>query len=78
MLKLFIDIFLQIAGDANERQIMVAGKQYLERPVMLENVLNDLFHVFRFQNCTDLRTALDVILLAMDKHPKEKVSRSDH
>lgn len=51
----------------------MAGQQYLDRPVMLENVLNDLFHIFRFQNCVDLRAALDVILQAMDRHPREKV-----
>ena len=40
---------------------------------MLENVLNDLFHIFRYDNCRDLKTALDIILMAMDRHPGEKV-----
>lgn len=64
---------LQISGDSNEIQILVAGKQYLDRPAMLENVLNDLFHIFRYENCNNVKEALDVILLAMDRHPGEKV-----
>jgi Zyg-11 family protein len=39
----------KVSGDANEQQILVAGQQYLDRPSMLENVLNDLFHIFRIQ-----------------------------
>ncbi|TRY64313.1 hypothetical protein TCAL_04628 [Tigriopus californicus] len=63
----------QISGDANEKQILVAGRQYLDRPVVLENVLNDLFHIFRYENCLNIKAALDIILLAMDRHPGEKV-----
>lgn len=47
--------------------------QYLDRPAVLENVLNDLFHIFRYENCDNLRAALDIILMAMDRHPGEKV-----
>ena len=49
--------------------------QYLDRPAVLENVLNDLFHIFRYENCQDLKSALDIILMAMDRHPGEKVKR---
>eukprot|EP00095_Tigriopus_kingsejongensis_P005858 snap_masked-scaffold38_size502422-processed-gene-0.10 protein:Tk05858 transcript:snap_masked-scaffold38_size502422-processed-gene-0.10-mRNA-1 annotation:"zer-1-like protein" len=62
-----------ISGDANEKQILTAGRQYLDRPVVLENVLNDLFHIFRYEICSNLKAALDIILLAMDRHPGEKV-----
>lgn len=41
----------QISGDANETQIITAGKHYLNRPHVLEIVLNDLFHIFRYENC---------------------------
>ena len=63
----------QVSGDSNEAQILVAGQQYLDRPAMLENVLNDLFHIFRIQDCANVRGVMDVILLAMDRHPGEKV-----
>ena len=39
---------LFISGDTNEAQILVAGLRYLDRPAVLESILNDLFHVFRF------------------------------
>ena len=64
---------LAVSGDSTQRQILAAGRQYLDRPAMLENVLNDLFHVFRYEECSDLRGALDVILMAMARHPGEKV-----
>ena len=39
---------VSISGDANESQILVAGQRYLDRPTVLESVLNDLFRVFRY------------------------------
>merc|ERR1740128_1592465 len=53
-----------ISGDSCEAQILLAGHRYLDRPTVLENILNDLFHVFRYETCTDLRRALDIPLLA--------------
>ncbi|XP_073836119.1 protein zer-1 homolog isoform X2 [Musca autumnalis] len=62
----------EIAGDANERQILTAARYYYDRPVLLTRVLNDLYHLFRFENCKDIHTALDVVLTAMDRHLKFK------
>ncbi len=64
---------IKVSGDSTEQQILVAGRQYLDRPAVLENVLNDLFHIFRYETCRDLKSALDIILMAMDRHPAEKV-----
>uniref|UniRef100_A0A1B0AVN1 Protein zer-1 homolog-like C-terminal domain-containing protein n=1 Tax=Glossina palpalis gambiensis TaxID=67801 RepID=A0A1B0AVN1_9MUSC len=61
-----------IAGDANEQQILTAARYYYDRPVLLTRVLNDLYHLFRFENCKDIHTALDVVLTAMDRHLKFK------
>ncbi|XP_037933697.1 protein zer-1 homolog isoform X2 [Teleopsis dalmanni] len=62
----------EIAGDANEKQILTAARYYYDRPVLLTRVLNDLYHLFRFENCKDIHTALDVVLTAMDRHLKFK------
>jgi len=62
----------EVSGDSCEAQILVAGKKYLDRPQVLENILNDLFHVFRYQTCADLHQALDILLLAMERHSNEK------
>ena len=56
-----------ISGDSCEAQILVAGQRYLDRPSVLENILNDLFHVFRYETCQDLKQALDILLLAMER-----------
>ncbi|KAF6200926.1 hypothetical protein GE061_005373, partial [Apolygus lucorum] len=57
-----------ISGDANERQILVAASQYLERPDILQRVLNDLYQLFRYESCQDIHTAMSVVLEAMDRH----------
>lgn len=63
---------LSVSGDSNEEQILEAGRRYMDRPTVLENILNDLFHVFRYETCNNLRQALDILLLAMEKHNHEK------
>jgi len=63
---------VKISGDSCEAQILEAGQRYLDRPIVLENILNDLFHVFRFESCEDLKQALDILLLAMERHIHEK------
>ena len=68
---------------------------FIARPTVLESILNDLFHVFRYETCNNLRQvghddndnrkkrhiivnnivntqALDILLLAMERHNHEK------
>ena len=61
-----------ISGDTEERQVLVAGGRYLHRPAVMQSVLNDLVRVIRYENCRDVRGALDILLLAMETHPHEK------
>lgn len=41
---------------------------YQDRNEMLTKVLNDLYHLLRFENCTQIDRALRAVLIAMDKH----------
>jgi Zyg-11 protein homolog len=41
---------------------------YQDRHEMLTKVLNDLYHLLRFENCTQINRALKAVLIAMDKH----------
>jgi Zyg-11 protein homolog len=59
---------LMIAGDANEDQILLSAIVYQDRHEMLTKVLNDLYHLLRFENCTQIDRALNAVLVAMDKH----------
>uniref|UniRef100_A0A0K8TN85 Protein zer-1 homolog n=1 Tax=Tabanus bromius TaxID=304241 RepID=A0A0K8TN85_TABBR len=61
---------LEITGDANEDQILTSAIYYQERPVVLTKVLNDLYHLFRYENCKAIHTSLDIVLRAMDRHLK--------
>lgn len=63
---------LRISGDANEEQILNAALYYHDRPGVLTRVLNDLYHLFRFESCRELHTALDVVLTAMDRYLRFK------
>lgn len=62
----------RITGDANEMQILTAAKAYLDRPEVLQKVLNDLFHLFRYEWCQNSMLALKLILQAMQQHLSEK------
>lgn len=62
----------RVSGDATEAQVLVAAQAYQARPALLQRVLNDLFHVFRYEACHHARLALDVVLAAMARHPTHK------
>lgn len=62
----------KVTGDANERQILMAARAYIDRPEVLQKVLNDLFHIFRYETCHNLKLALTLILQAMQQHLSEK------
>lgn len=61
-----------IAGNANEEQIFIAALAYLDRAEMLQKVLNELFHLFRYETCKHVGQALYIVLEAMNRHPNER------
>lgn len=38
----------------------------------MTKVLNDLYHLLRFESCSSIHQALDVVLTAMEKHLRVK------
>lgn len=65
-------VLFKVSGDANEEQILVAAAAYIERPNILEKVLNDLFRLLRYETCQNISYALHTVLEAMDRHLTEK------
>ncbi|XP_015513478.1 protein zer-1 homolog isoform X1 [Neodiprion pinetum] len=62
-----------IAGEGNEEQILVAARVCMDnKRDLLRKVLNDLYHIFRYENCERMDQALHTVLEAMEKHPTEK------
>ncbi|XP_063982203.1 protein zer-1 homolog [Diachasmimorpha longicaudata] len=62
-----------IAGDANDEQILTAARVCMNnKPELLQKVLNDLYHVFRYESCKRMNQALCIVLEAMEKHISEK------
>ncbi|XP_076359935.1 protein zer-1 homolog isoform X1 [Tachypleus tridentatus] len=66
----------RISGDANEEQIFTAAQVYYDRPEYLLEILNNLADVFRYSSCSNLKLALDVALMSMDRHIHEKSIQS--
>lgn len=69
-----IYISFQITGHANESQIMTASIAYMKRPEFLTRVLNDLYHLFRYENDKhpSVPKSLCVVLESMETHLTEK------
>ncbi|XP_067009020.1 protein zer-1 homolog isoform X2 [Anabrus simplex] len=61
-----------ISGNANEEQILIAARAYIDRTDILQQVLNDLYHLFRYETCRNVNIALNIVLEAMDRHVNEK------
>ncbi|KAL0133150.1 hypothetical protein PUN28_000719 [Cardiocondyla obscurior] len=62
-----------VAGDANEDQILIAAHVCMDnKQELLQKVLNDLYHVFRYEDCHRMDQALCTVLEAMEKHPAQK------
>jgi Zyg-11 family protein len=51
---------------------MVAAVGYIERPAVLQKVLNDLYRFLRDETCQNIHYALYTVLEAMDRHPTDK------
>lgn len=64
--------FIQIAGNANEEQLLVAALAFLDRTDMLQKVLNELFHLLRYECCRYVGQALNIVLDAMNRHLTER------
>ena len=62
----------EVSGDLNEAQMLIAGQRYLNRPMILETVLHDLYNNFKNSACENFQTSLDITLLSMDRHPGER------
>lgn len=53
-------MLIQVAGDASERQVLLAVHSYVERQELLLASLNNLFHLFKQQICSNHKRALEV------------------
>ncbi|KPI96120.1 Protein zer-1-like [Papilio xuthus] len=61
-----------ITGDTNEEQILTSAKVYMGRTAMLAHVLNDLYYLFRYDQCESVQRSLEIVLEAMKRHIPEK------
>lgn len=45
----------------------------MDKPKLLQNILNDLYHLLRYDHCTQIDQALDIVLEALTRYVKEKL-----
>jgi len=45
----------------------------MDKPKLLQNILNDLYHLLRYDQCTQIDQALDIVLEALTRYVKEKL-----
>ena len=62
----------KISGDKDETQLLVAGRQYVNRPAFLNEILNDLCPILQNLEYKDFQPHLDLVLLVMNRYPEEK------
>ncbi|CAH0392441.1 unnamed protein product [Bemisia tabaci] len=61
-----------ISGDATECQLVTAALKYIDRPIIIQRVLSDLYHRFRNESISNVLQVLSIILSAMDRHISER------
>ena len=62
---------MQVSGDANENQLLVAASAYMDRPPMLKNVLHEIFFILRNEMFNDWKECLNTVIQIMDRHLKD-------
>jgi len=54
-------MIVKVTGDATESQILLSVKSYIDHRDLLLLSINNLFHLFKYSQCRDHRTALEVL-----------------
>jgi len=63
---------LQVSGNHSEQQLLLAGARYLERPLVMEQVIDDMVQHVRMDGECDLQAALALAARCMEKHARER------
>ena len=62
----------RISGDKDEAQLVLAGRQYLNRPSYLSQILLDICKILQNLTYKDFRPHLDIVLLSMNRYIEER------
>ena len=58
-----------MTGDATEAQILLSVKSYIDHRDLLLLSINNLFNLFKYSQCRDHRTALEVLTTVLELTP---------
>jgi len=62
---------LEVTGNHSQAQLVLAGRRYLDRPLVMEHLIDDLVRHVRLDTECDLRAALDITVTVMEAHHGE-------
>jgi Zyg-11 family protein len=63
---------LRVTGNHTEDQVLLASRCYMDRPLVMENLIDDLVTQVRLDMEVDLRAVLSIAVDCMRRHPREK------
>ena len=63
---------VKIAGNHNQDQLLLAGNKYLDRPMVMEQVIDNLVQHVRMDPDFDQKAALSLAVAVLERHPRER------
>lgn len=63
---------LRVTGNHNQEQLLLAGNRYLDRPMVMEHVIDNLVQQVRLDPDFDQKSALSLAVAVLQRHPRER------
>jgi Zyg-11 family protein len=63
---------IRVAGNHNQEQLLLAGTRYLDRPMVMEHVIDNLVQHVRMDPDFDQRAALSLAVNVLARYPRER------
>ena len=63
---------LVISGSFTEEQLIVAGQKYIDRPYMIECILNDIINIAKHTHLDNVPAVMDIAAAAEHKFPRNQ------
>jgi len=63
---------IRVAGNHNQEQLLLAGTRYLDRPMVMEHVIDNLVQHVRMDPDFDQKSALSLAVNVLARYPRER------
>lgn len=62
----------EISGQINESHMLSAARRYFHRSEVLDSVLSGFYHKVRIEDCQDIWSIFDIVLMAMERYTENQ------